>query len=97
MMKKILPLIALAGCISLAQAENIVLDLSQPTTPIEYNDNDVWSGVYTDGDITSHPPSHKKMNRHHHRPCRRARTSYVIGTSTNDMVKTMCTLCPKQL
>lgn len=53
MMKKILPLIALTGCISLAQAENVVLDLSQPTTPIEYNDNDVWSGVYTDGDITS--------------------------------------------
>ncbi len=53
MMNKILPIIALAGCFSLAQAEDVVLDLSQPTTSIEYNDNDVWTNVYTDGDITS--------------------------------------------
>ena len=49
-MKKIL--LALAVCICGAvSAENIVLDLSNPGAPIEYDENDVWADVYNNDEI----------------------------------------------
>lgn len=49
-MKKIL--LALAVCICGAvSAENIVLDLSNPGAPIEYDENDVWTDVYNNDEI----------------------------------------------
>ena len=44
-MKKIL--LALAVLLSgMASAENIVLDLSNPNEPLEYDENGVWTNVF---------------------------------------------------
>lgn len=46
-MKKIL--LALAVCLSgMASAENVVLDLSNPNEPLEYDENGVWTNVFND-------------------------------------------------
>lgn len=51
-MKKIL--LALAVCLSgMASAENVVLDLSNPNTPIQYDEDGVWTNVYKDDMISS--------------------------------------------
>ena len=49
-MKKFLLALAVCFC-GAVSAENIVLDLSNPGAPIEYDENDVWTDVYNNDEI----------------------------------------------
>ncbi len=53
MAKHLLSIAALLMAISAMGGDQVVLDLSQPTTNINYNTQDVWDGIYTDSQIES--------------------------------------------